>query len=357
MEGYVLPGGVEHSAYCGPDGALVLDVFQPVREDYRSSAGRPRAELGAESWCFARRRKSDIPRAGPYPPGWDVPARFNFTRDVVEALAQTTRCAGRVAYVDRKGSSTGSRSPRSPDSARWANLLRDVGSDRGDRVLVRARQEARVARHLLGALKRGADRRSLPGHAPRARPRVPRPRLGRAARDRRPPSEAEVRRCASQVGVELPVVYLDDALTELQRYVPRAADRGHDGRRHARSSSTRRARRRSRRASSTPTPTRGRSAPGRALARRARAGPRLVHGGNGLGEVDLERAPRAVVARGRGGPPRRRVRPGGAPVAHGAARRHRAVPGADRVPDAREARCARPRICRGCATPCRQASR
>ena len=34
-EGYVLPGGVEHSAYCGPDGALVLDVFQPVRDDYR----------------------------------------------------------------------------------------------------------------------------------------------------------------------------------------------------------------------------------------------------------------------------------------------------------------------------------
>ena len=35
MEGYVIPGGVEHSAYCGPDGALVLDVFHPVREDYR----------------------------------------------------------------------------------------------------------------------------------------------------------------------------------------------------------------------------------------------------------------------------------------------------------------------------------
>jgi quercetin dioxygenase-like cupin family protein len=35
MEGYVLPGGVEHSAYCGPDGALVLDVFQPVRDDYK----------------------------------------------------------------------------------------------------------------------------------------------------------------------------------------------------------------------------------------------------------------------------------------------------------------------------------
>jgi quercetin dioxygenase-like cupin family protein len=36
MEGYVIPGGVEHSAHCGPDGATVVDVFQPVREDYRS---------------------------------------------------------------------------------------------------------------------------------------------------------------------------------------------------------------------------------------------------------------------------------------------------------------------------------
>jgi len=35
MEGYVLPGGVPHSAYCGPEGALVLDIFRPVREDYR----------------------------------------------------------------------------------------------------------------------------------------------------------------------------------------------------------------------------------------------------------------------------------------------------------------------------------
>ena len=36
LEGYVLPGGVEHSAYCGPDGALVLDIFCPVREDYKA---------------------------------------------------------------------------------------------------------------------------------------------------------------------------------------------------------------------------------------------------------------------------------------------------------------------------------
>ena len=35
MEGYVLPGAVEHSAYCGPEGATVIDIFCPVREDYR----------------------------------------------------------------------------------------------------------------------------------------------------------------------------------------------------------------------------------------------------------------------------------------------------------------------------------
>lgn len=39
MQGYVLPGGVEHSARCGPEGATVLDVFRPVREDYREKAG------------------------------------------------------------------------------------------------------------------------------------------------------------------------------------------------------------------------------------------------------------------------------------------------------------------------------
>ncbi len=36
MDAYVIPGGIEHSAYCGPAGATVVDVFQPVREDYRA---------------------------------------------------------------------------------------------------------------------------------------------------------------------------------------------------------------------------------------------------------------------------------------------------------------------------------
>ena len=39
MDGYTLPGGVEHEGIAGPQGALVLDVFRPVREDYRQAAG------------------------------------------------------------------------------------------------------------------------------------------------------------------------------------------------------------------------------------------------------------------------------------------------------------------------------
>jgi quercetin dioxygenase-like cupin family protein len=38
-DAYTLPGGVEHEGIAGGDGALVLDVFQPVREEYRQAAG------------------------------------------------------------------------------------------------------------------------------------------------------------------------------------------------------------------------------------------------------------------------------------------------------------------------------
>jgi quercetin dioxygenase-like cupin family protein len=44
MEGYFLPGHVEHSAYCGPEGATVIDIFCPVREDYRERWMREAAD-------------------------------------------------------------------------------------------------------------------------------------------------------------------------------------------------------------------------------------------------------------------------------------------------------------------------
>jgi quercetin dioxygenase-like cupin family protein len=41
MDGYAIPGGVEHYGYGGPKGALVLDVFDPVREDFRERWSAP----------------------------------------------------------------------------------------------------------------------------------------------------------------------------------------------------------------------------------------------------------------------------------------------------------------------------
>lgn len=40
--GYTLAGGVEHSGTAGPEGCVVVDVFAPVREDYRERAAEAR---------------------------------------------------------------------------------------------------------------------------------------------------------------------------------------------------------------------------------------------------------------------------------------------------------------------------
>jgi unsaturated pyranuronate lyase len=39
-DAYLVPSGLAHGGSAGPDGALVLDVFAPVREDYREAAER-----------------------------------------------------------------------------------------------------------------------------------------------------------------------------------------------------------------------------------------------------------------------------------------------------------------------------
>jgi len=40
---YVIEGGVPHHAAAGPEGAVVIDVFSPVREDWRRFAPGPPA--------------------------------------------------------------------------------------------------------------------------------------------------------------------------------------------------------------------------------------------------------------------------------------------------------------------------
>jgi quercetin dioxygenase-like cupin family protein len=38
MDAMHIPAGVVHGAYAGPEGAVVLDVFVPIREDFRALA-------------------------------------------------------------------------------------------------------------------------------------------------------------------------------------------------------------------------------------------------------------------------------------------------------------------------------
>ena len=41
---YVIASNVPHEAIAGPDGAVVIDIFAPVREEWRSLEPRPPAE-------------------------------------------------------------------------------------------------------------------------------------------------------------------------------------------------------------------------------------------------------------------------------------------------------------------------
>jgi acyl-coenzyme A synthetase/AMP-(fatty) acid ligase len=171
--------------------------------------------------ALRRKRKTDIPRAGPFPPGWDVPARFNFTRDVIESLAASDSRKG-VAYVDTEGIvDRRTFADVAKDAARWAHLLR-TRLDRGDRVLVVLGKVPAWHGAMLGALKGGLV--AVPcSDMLRARDLAHRVRDSGArlvVADRS--GEDEVEEMANQVEGGVTVIYLDEALSELQRYVPRA---------------------------------------------------------------------------------------------------------------------------------------
>ena len=44
---YVIPSNVPHEATAGPDGAVVIDVFAPTRDDWRDA---PRVDARAPRW-------------------------------------------------------------------------------------------------------------------------------------------------------------------------------------------------------------------------------------------------------------------------------------------------------------------
>ena len=172
--------------------------------------------------ALRRKRKTDIPRAGPFPPGWDVPARFNFTRDVIESLGTSDSLRKGVAYVDAEGIvDRRTFSDVAKDAARWAHLLR-TRLDRGDRVLVVLGKVPAWHGVMLGAIKGGLV--AVPcSDMLRARDLAHRVRDSGARlviADRS--CEDEIEEMANQVDGSVTVIYLDEALSELQRYVPRA---------------------------------------------------------------------------------------------------------------------------------------
>jgi acyl-coenzyme A synthetase/AMP-(fatty) acid ligase len=168
-----------------------------------------------------RRKTATILHAGPYPQGWEVPARFNFTRDVIEPLGRRQRRAG-LTFVDREGIvDRRSFAEVAGDAARWAHLLR-TRLERGERVLVYTGKVPAWHGAMLGALKGGLI--SVPcSEMLRARDlafRVRHSGAGLVIADRA--GEVEVEEMLEQLETPVPVLYLDEARAELARYVDRA---------------------------------------------------------------------------------------------------------------------------------------
>jgi acetyl-CoA synthetase/medium-chain acyl-CoA synthetase len=66
---------------------------------------------------------------------WDVPQAFNFARDVIDRLAEEPRRA--LLYVDAAGKQREYSFPEvAAISRRWAGALRDIGIEKGERVVV-----------------------------------------------------------------------------------------------------------------------------------------------------------------------------------------------------------------------------
>ena len=168
-----------------------------------------------------RRKTATVPHAGPYPHGWEVPARFNFTRDVIEQLARSQSRAA-LTFVDREGIvDRRTFAELAGDAARWAHLLR-TRLDRGDRVLVLTGKVPAWHGAMLGALKGGLI--AVPcSDMLRARDlafRVSHSGARLVVADRS--CEVEIEEMLEQLDSPVAVLYLDEARAELARYVNRA---------------------------------------------------------------------------------------------------------------------------------------
>jgi acyl-coenzyme A synthetase/AMP-(fatty) acid ligase len=95
----------------------------------------------------------------PFPPWqWQLPAILNIGVACTDAHLGTPR-AGRVAMIvedDALGTSSITYGALAERTSRFAQLLRDMGIGRGERVLVRLPNSIDYPTAFLGTMKRGA---------------------------------------------------------------------------------------------------------------------------------------------------------------------------------------------------------
>ena len=100
-----------------------------------------------------RKHVVEAPEPGPFFP---VPARFNFTRDVVEAAATEDAFRHALTFVDHEGViDRRTFKEVANDASRWTAYLRSRGLVAGDRVLVFVGKTPAWHSVMLGALKAG----------------------------------------------------------------------------------------------------------------------------------------------------------------------------------------------------------
>ena len=267
---------------------------------------------------------------------WQIPDRFNFTRDVVEALARDPK--RRAADLPRQGRRH--RAPELPRDRRRRGRLGDhaaraAASAPGDRVVVMDGNTVDWLEIVLGVMKTGAV--VVPVHADRLR------RRSSSGSCRRPTPSSSSRSRSLEPTIErmgfTPDVHFFDARgrSGARRTFPRrpthdtasrdlafiVSTTGVGGTREGRRAHARLGVRDTR--------------PGRALARRRPRRRRLVHDRCRLAADDVEHRRRAVVARRRGRAPRGRVRRRRASRSALQTRAEHPLPVARRVPRARRA--------------------
>jgi acetyl-CoA synthetase/medium-chain acyl-CoA synthetase len=154
---------------------------------------------------------------------WNVPPRFNFTRDVIEAIATEDANRRALAVVDDVGVVRHfTYGELAILSAQWSNLLSDVGLERGDRMLVMIGKRPEWHAVMLAALRLGAIAipcsDMLRAKDLRFRSEHSRAKLLIAEREAQP----EIDGMLAAIADPPVVVYLDNAIDHLHTYRPRA---------------------------------------------------------------------------------------------------------------------------------------